>query len=88
MRDKQSSGKKVEESHVDSYSPYHIHASEYCDFEPNSSPIPCLNCKQYRALLSYITKKGGSFKDEPFPEANMAGKDKQCNGWILDFWLY
>ncbi|GJW99595.1 putative RNA-directed DNA polymerase [Tanacetum coccineum] len=83
MGDEQSSGKKIEESHVDTNSPCYIHTSEYCDFDPNSSPIPGLNSEQYCALLRYIAKKNSS-KDEPLPEANMACKDREDNGWIVD----
>ncbi|GKC35598.1 hypothetical protein Tco_1047982, partial [Tanacetum coccineum] len=80
MGDEQSSGNKIEESHVDTNSPCYIHTSEYCDFDPNSSPIPGLNSKQYCALLRYIAKKNSS-KDEPLPEANMACKDREDDGW-------
>ncbi|GJU67303.1 putative RNA-directed DNA polymerase [Tanacetum coccineum] len=83
MGDEQSSGKKIEESHVDTNSPCYIHTSEYCDFDPNSSPIPGLNSEQYCVLLPYIAKKNSS-KDEPLPEANMACKDREDNGWIVD----
>lgn len=84
MEYEQSSGKKIEENHVDTNSPCHIHDSEYCDFDPNSCLTPGLNSKQYCALLRYIEKKKkkNSSKDELLLEANMLCKDREDNGWI------